>query len=75
MDTKVERVVNFAIYTALVISGLQRLTTVMAKPLPAEGASDTNDSATTWKNQTIPKNGCKCNSTDLKIYDVEAQHN
>ena len=67
MNTRVERVFNFALYTALVICGLQLLTTVTAKPLPAEGATDTNYNATTWKNQTIPKNGCKCNSTNLTM--------
>ena len=67
MNTRVERVFNFAIYTALVISGLQLLTTVTAKPLPAEGATDTNYNATTWKNQTILKNSSKCNSTNLAM--------
>ena len=47
MNTRVERIFSFAIYTALVISGLQIITTVMAKPLPSEGASDTNNNATT----------------------------
>ena len=67
MNTKVERVFNFAINTALVISGLQLLTTVTAKPLPVEGATDTNYNATTGKNQTILKNSCKCNSTSLAM--------
>ena len=66
MNTRVERVFNFAIYTALVISGLQLLTIVTAKPLPAEGATDTNYNATTLKNQIILS---KCNSTNLAMVD------
>ena len=67
INTRVERVFSFATYTTLVISGLQLLTTVMAKPRPSEGASDTNYNATTWKNQTILKNSCQCNSTNLAM--------
>ena len=67
MNTRVERIFSFAMYTALVISGLQIITTAMAKPLPSEGASDTNYNATTWKNQTILKNSCQCNSTNLAM--------
>ena len=67
--TRVEKVYNFAVYTALVVSCLQLLTTVKAKPLPAEDASDAaaDYNATTWKNQTISKNSCQCNSTNLTM--------
>ena len=61
------KVFNFAVYTALVVGCLQPLTTVKAKPLPAEGPSDADYNATTWKNQTISKNSCRCNSTNLTM--------
>ena len=63
---KVERV---AICTALVVSCLQLLATVKAKPLPAECAGEADYNATTWKNQTIPNSNvnCQCDSTNLTM--------
>ena len=66
-NTRVEKVFNFAVFTALVISCSQLLTTAKAKPLPAEGASDADYNATAWKNQTIFKSNCQCNTTNLTM--------
>ena len=56
--TKVEEKFNFAVCAALVVSCLQLLATVKAKPLP---------NATSWENHTLPEDSCQCNSTNLTM--------
>ena len=65
--TQLQRVFNFALCAILVVSCLQLLAAVEAKPLPADSADDVDYNATSWENQTIPEDNCQCNSTNLTM--------
>lgn len=62
-----EQVFKFALYTILVVSGLQLLLTAGGKPLPTLAADLDDVNETSWENQTNFEVECQCNETNLTM--------